>query len=101
MHFWVAFGIGAAAAFATEFLPIHSLRYTPRKDWPEWVTRQSYWILSLLGFVIAGAIAGAYTTTEINMTWYLAANVGAAWPSILNALARTTPSIHPRQDRVN
>jgi hypothetical protein len=100
VSFWAAFGVGAAGAFATEFLPIHSLRYTPRTDWPDWVTSASYWFLSIAGFVVGGAVAGGYAT-QTTMTWYLAANVGAAWPSIMNALARAAPPLHPPSDRVS
>jgi hypothetical protein len=86
MGFLPAFAIGVFAALITDFLPIHALRYTPRDQWPEWVTRKSYWWLSVAGFAIGGAVAGAYSTTT-DMTWYVAANVGAAWPSIINGVS--------------
>jgi hypothetical protein len=100
MSFPVAFGIGAAAAFAAEFLPIHALRYTPREKWPKWVTSKMYWTLTILGCLLGGVFAGAYSTST-KLTWYLAANVGAAWPSIINALARAAPELRASDSDVN
>jgi hypothetical protein len=100
MSFLTAFVIGAAAALAAEFLPIHALRYTPRDEWPEWVTAKGFWTLTVVGVLIGGFIAGAYAT-GMSMTWYLAANVGVAWPSILNGLARSVPSFKPSSRSVD
>jgi hypothetical protein len=100
MSFWEAFLVGGGAAFVAEFLPIHSLRYTPKDRWPEWVSTRRYWLLSSAGCLIGGAVAGGYaTTTEV--TWYIAANVGAAWPSIFNGLARGVPPLRPPDEDTN
>lgn len=100
MSFWVAFAVGAGGAMAAEFLPIHSLRYTPKERWPAWATAFRFWLLSIVGCCVGGGIAAAYSTgTEL--TWYLAANVGAAWPSIMNGLARAVPELRPPDDKVN
>ncbi len=100
MSFWVAFALGSGAAFLAEFLPIHALRYTPRDQWPGWLTSGWYWLISIAGFGIGGAVAGGYAT-QTEMTWYLAANVGAAWPSIINGLARSVPPLQPPPDSTN
>jgi hypothetical protein len=100
MSFWGAFAIGTAAAMAAEFLPIHSLRYTPKERWPPWATTFRYWFLAILGTLVGGGIAGGYAVGT-DVTWYIAANVGAAWPSILNGLARATPELKPPEDQVN
>jgi hypothetical protein len=56
--------------------------------------------LSIVGCCVGGGIAAAYSTgTEL--TWYLAANVGAAWPSIMNGLARAVPELRPPDDKIN
>lgn len=92
--------VGAGAASIAEFLPIHSLRYTPKDQWPDWVSAHWFWLLSVIGCLIGGAVAGGYaTTTEV--TWYIAANVGAAWPSIFNGLARTVPPLRPPDEDTN
>jgi hypothetical protein len=100
MSFWAAFAIGVAAAAAAEFLPIHSLRYTPKEAWPPWASTFRYYAIAAVGVLIGGGVAAAYTT-EVDVTWYLAANVGAAWPSVLNGLARAVPPLRPPADQVN
>lgn len=100
MSFWTAFVIGAGAAFIAEFLPIHSLRYTPKESWPPWVSTFWFWFLSVIGCLIGGAVAGGYAeSTEV--TWYIAANVGAAWPSIFNGLARAKQPLHAPASQVD
>ena len=100
MSFWAAFAVGTAAAAGAEFLPIHSLRYTPKEEWPPWASTFRYWFLSVIGCLVGGCFAGGYATGS-EVTWYIAANVGAAWPSVLNGFARAIPAQKPPEDRVN
>jgi hypothetical protein len=100
MSFWTAFGVAALGGLITEFLPIHALRRVPRSEWPEWVSTRSYWTVSAVGFLIWGAIAGGYATTTA-MTWYLAANVGAAWPSIINGVANAKAPLQAAPGQVD
>jgi hypothetical protein len=64
------------------------------------VTSFSYWSLSFLGFVAGGGIAAAFVTSGTDLTVLLAANVGAAWPSIVNGFARGV-RIRASSDRVD
>ena len=95
----LAFIVGFIGAFAVDFLPIHSLRYTPRSKWPEWVSLRSFWLLSAVGFLFGGGFAAAYAASN-DIAWYVALNVGAAWPSIINAAARAG-KIGPDQNSVS
>jgi hypothetical protein len=86
VSFLGAFVVGLLAALATEMLPIHSLRYTPKEQWPQWGRH-----LAILG-------AGH---RRVPSRGNVAANVGAAWPSIVNGLARATPALRPPDDQVD
>src|SRR4051812_38462339 len=101
LDFLIAFVIGLGAALATEYLPIHQLRHTPRDEWPEWVSTSSYWGLTAVGCVIGGLVSGLYTTGTTQVTWYLAANVGAMWPIFLNGFAQGKQPLTPDPDQVS
>ncbi len=95
-----AFLVGFVGAVLIEILPILELRRKPRHEWPEWVKSKDYWLLSLVGFVIGGGIASAYATAS-GLSWYIALNVGAAWPAVIAGLAKGTGEIRPKADSIN
>lgn len=94
----VAFLLGFAGAFVVELLPVYGMRKDGRENWPEWLSMGSYWAISSFGFLIGGAVAAGYSTSG-ELTWYMALNVGAAWPVIVGGIANVTPSIKPGSDQ--
>lgn len=100
LSFTPAFLVGFAGAVLIEILPILELRRKPRHQWPEWVKSKDYWLLSIVGFVIGGAISGAYASSG-GLSWYVALNVGAAWPAVIAGLAKGTGELKPDPAKVD
>lgn len=94
-----AFALGFAGALVVELLPIYGLRKDGKDNWPEWLRMQSYWVISSIGFLIGGGVAAGYATTNSDLSWYMALNVGAAWPVIVGGIANATPSLKPPSDQ--
>ena len=84
-----SFGLGFLGALLIELLPIYGLRKVSRKEWPDWLSEKTYWGISSLGFLVGGGFAAGYATNT-NLTWYMALNIGAAWPVIVSGLANVT-----------
>jgi hypothetical protein len=97
--FWgAAFALGFAGAVVVELLPVYGLRRDGRADWPDWLRMRSYWMISSIGFLIGGGVAVGYASS-VDLSWYMALNVGAAWPVILGGIANATPSLKPDPDQ--
>jgi hypothetical protein len=91
---------GAGGAAAAEFLPIFDLRYTPRESWPDWTRRWSYYLVTFIGVVIGGLIAFA-SASDMAIRWYVAVNIGAAWPLIIKGAAKAAPEPKPPPETVD
>jgi len=100
LSFAPAFGLGVLGAFVVEILPILELRKKRRDQWPEWVTAPEYWGLAIVGFLIGGGLAGAYAS-EQGLKWYVAINVGAAWPAVITGIAKGTGQLTPDPNDVS
>jgi hypothetical protein len=94
----IAFALGFAGAVVVELRPVYELRKDGNAKWPDWLRLRSYWAISTVGFVIGGAVAAGYSTST-KLSWYMALNVGAAWPVILGGIAGAAPSIKPDPDQ--
>jgi hypothetical protein len=96
----VAFLLGFAGAFIVELLPVYGLRRDGRESWPAWLSMKSYWAISSVGFLIGGGVAAGYSTSG-ELTWYMALNVGAAWPVIMGGIASAAPNVKAGPDQSN
>lgn len=94
----VAFVLGFAGALIVELLPVYGMRKDGNEEWPAWLRMRSYWVISSIGFLIGGGVAAGYATSS-DLSWYMALNVGAAWPVIVGGLANATPSLKPPPDQ--
>lgn len=94
----VAFALGFAGALIVELLPVYRMRKDGKEEWPAWLRTWSYWGISSVGFLIGGGVAAGYATTS-DLSWYMALNVGAAWPVVVEGIAKATPSIKPDPDQ--
>jgi hypothetical protein len=99
LTFIQAFPVGLGAALLLDLVAIHGLRRVPRTEWPDWVTSGAYWILSALGWLIGGIVAGEFASNT-HITFLVAANVGAAWPAIISAIAEGA-EVKPPRNQVN
>lgn len=94
----VAFVLGFVGAVVAELLPVYGMRKDGKEKWPEWLRMGSYWGVSSIGFLIGGGVAAGYATSS-DLSWYMALNVGAAWPVIIGGIANATPSLKPDPDQ--
>lgn len=84
-----SFWLGFLGALLIELLPLYGLRKVNRADWPDWLSEKTYWGISSVGFLVGGGFAAGYASNT-DLTWYMALNIGAAWPVIVSGLANVT-----------
>lgn len=91
-----AYFCGVLGGLLPELLGLYRLRTLSVREWPEALSRRSYWIVTLaFNLVAAGGIPVLWTLSGTQLSPLLAANVGAAAPVVIEGLAKALPRAAP------
>jgi hypothetical protein len=81
--FWQVFLVGAFGGFLVELLRWYKLKESA--SLPDYASRRTYWILTVLMILAGGGLAALYGLGPINAV--TVANIGASAPALIGALA--------------
>ncbi len=83
---WTIFAVGCLGGLVAEFASIWALRKEDPRVWPAYFKRVRYYVLSGIMVLIGGGLAVAYGIEQMSV--FLALNIGASAPLIIQQLGR-------------
>jgi hypothetical protein len=84
---------GIIGGFAAEFFGLWKLRHQATHEFPAWLKRPFYWVMTVVMIVIGGGLVALYIRSDISLTPILAVNVGASAPLIIGTFVGQAPSL--------
>ncbi len=95
MSLWVAFGCGVLGGAFAEAITWIGLRRELHKGAPDWSRSLGYWFVTLVSWLLGGALVLVYSGSGVSLTPILAVNIGATAPLILTKAFQQVPSTEP------
>ena len=91
---------GLGGGVAVEVLRWYRIRDDLHKGAPDWSKSWLYWTVALAMIALGGVLVGLYESSgDVELSGFLAFNVGASAPLIITSLTQVAPSVDP--DRIN
>ena len=87
--------IGVAGGFVVELARWFEIRRELHKGLPDWSKSWPYWLVTLLMVLAGGLLVFIYLKSGTALNAFLAFNLGASAPLILEKLIEQTPTVEP------
>ncbi len=88
-------GIGIAGGIAAELAAWFRIRRELHKGLPDWSKSKLYWLITALMALSGGLLVFIYLTSGTVLNAFLAFNLGASAPLVLERLVEQTPPLEP------
>jgi hypothetical protein len=89
------FAIGVAGGIAAEVAGWFKIRRELHRGLPDWSKSKLYWFITVVMALMGGLIVFIYWKSGTFLNAFLAFNVGASAPLILERLVDQAPSLEP------